>query len=177
MPTLEVPNLAKLQLDQIASPPPIARPGPWIPITAAGNPVNGSSQSQTQPQGCTPPGLNLCVYQGATLTSTIKLTLTDINGVVQPVNITGNLFQFTAKLNTSLPDTDPTVVKVDWTETNTPTQGITALVVPANITATMQLVPYFYQVWMIGSPTSPSPIVTPLFNGTLTVLQPVSSRD
>src|SRR5215472_577264 len=171
MPTLELPNLAAYRYQSQSSPPPIARPGPYTPIGPAQPP-----QSQTQTTGCAPPGLNLCVQQGATLSSNIVLIIKDANGVSQPLDITGNLFQFTAKTNLSLPDTDPTVIKVDWTETTTPKQGSTWLIVGSAITATMQLVPYYYQVRMIQSPTSASPIVTPLFNGTLTVIQPVSPR-
>jgi hypothetical protein len=105
------------------------------------------------------------------------LTVTDTNGVKQPVDITGNKFEFTAKTNISLPDTDPSVIKINWTETVTNKQGSTWLNVPSNVTATMQLVPYFYQVWMVQSPTSPTPIVTALFSGTLTVVQSVSTRN
>jgi len=160
MPSLELVNLAQYRYHKQLSPAPI------------------TSQSQSQnPALCScQPGLNLCVEQGATLSSQIALTVKDANGVTQPVDITGNKFEFTAKTDPNLPDTDPTVVKVDWTETNTPTKGTTWLVVPAIVTATMQLVAYFYQQRMVQSPTSPSPTVTPLFSGTLTVVQPVSSR-
>ena len=92
------------------------------------------------------------------------------------VDITGNEFEFTAKTDIDLPDTDPSVVEVDWTETTTPTQGTTWLRIPSSVTVNMQALPYFYQLRMIQSPTSPAPIVTPLFSGTLTVLQPVSTR-
>jgi len=169
MPTLELPNQAAYWSQSQSSTPPIARAVSSQPI--------GPAQTQTQcPPGCAPPGLNLCVQQGATLSSNIVLIVKDANGVTKPVDITGNKFEFTAKTDMSLADTDPSVIKVDWTETNTPTQGSTWLIVPSNITTTMQLVPYFYQVRMVQSPTSPSPIVTPLFNGTLTIIQPVSPR-
>ena len=175
MPTLQVPNMEKLQLDQQMTPPPIARAGAWVPIPA-GTPVG--SQSQTQTTSCQPPGLNLSVYQGATLSSTLQLTITDSTGLTKPLDITGNKFEFTAKLDLSLPDTDPSVVKVDWTETDPTraTAGTTTLKVDSNVTAAMALAPYFYQVRMVASPTSPSPIVTQLYSGTLTVLQPVSPR-
>jgi hypothetical protein len=172
MPTLELPNLAAYRWQSQHTPPPIARP-------ATGVPVGPPAQTQTQAtlSGCVPPGLNLCVEQGATLASQIKLIVTDINGVSQPLDITGFEFAFTAKTDINLPDTDPTVIEVDWTETSTPTAGTTWLTVPSTVTSGMQAVPYFYQVRMIQSPTSPTPIVTPLFSGTLTVIQPVSSRD
>jgi hypothetical protein len=159
MPTLDLPNLAAIRYQTMSQPAPI---GP----SQAAPPVPCSCQ----------PGFNLCVEQGATLSSQIALTVKDSNGNIQPVDITGNKFEFTAKTDPNLPDTDPTVIKVDWTETKTPTQGTTWLVIPSDITVAMQLVPYFYQVRMVQSPTSPSPTVTPLFSGTLTVIQPVSSR-
>jgi hypothetical protein len=165
MPTLEMPNLAALNYQKWLTPAPIT----------AGTPIGPTQQPPQCPPGCQP-GLNLCVQQGATLSSQIALTVKDANGNTQPVDITGFQFEFTAKTDVNLPDTDPSVVKVNWTETTTPTQGTTWLVVPSNLTASMQLVPYFYQVWMVQSPTSPAPIVTPLFNGTLTVVQPVSTR-
>jgi hypothetical protein len=161
MPTLEMPNLAAIRYQTTSQPAPIG----------------SSSPVSSPPAPCScQPGLNLCVEQGATLSSQIALTVKDSNGNIQPVDITGNEFEFTAKTDPDLPDTDPTVVEVDWTETKTPTQGTTSLVIPSNVTVTMQPVTYFYQLRMVGSPTSPSPIVTPLFSGTLTVVQPVSSR-
>ena len=171
MPTLELPNLAAINWQKHTTPPPIASPFTGTPIQQS-----QSQGSSSPPSCCGPPGLNLCVQQGATLTSNIALIVRDANGVTQPVDITNNRFEFTAKTDINLPDTDPSVIKVDWVETATPLQGSTWLVVPSNVTATMQLVPYFYQVRMVSSVTSPSPIVTPLFNGTLTVIQPVSPR-
>jgi hypothetical protein len=161
MPTLEMPNLAAIRYQTQSQPAPIGSSSPASPAAA--------------PCSCQP-GLNLCVEQGATLSSQIALTVKDSSGNIQPVDITGAKFEFTAKTDPNLPDTGPTVVKVDWTETSTPTKGTTWLVVPSNITKVMQLLPYFYQQRMVQSPTSPSPTVTPLFSGTLTVIQPVSSR-
>lgn len=166
MPTLDLPNLAAIRYQTMIQPAPIGPSG----TSAPQNPSSPTVQCSCQP------GLNLCVEQGATLSSQIALTVKDSSGNIQPVDITGNKFEFTAKTDPNLPDTDPTVVTVDWTESNTPTQGTTWLVIPSNVTATMKPVPYFYQQRMVQSPTSPSPIVTPLFSGTLTVVQPVSSR-
>lgn len=166
MPTLELPNFAAIQYQKQTTPPPIATPG---------TPIAATAPTPTAPSSCQP-GLQLCVEQGATLNSQIALTVKASDGTIQPVDITGNNFEFTAKTDPNLPDTDPSVVEVDWTETTTPTQGTTWLTVPASITANMQLVAYFYQVRMIQSPLSPTPIVTPLFSGTLTIVQPVSAR-
>lgn len=161
MPTLEMPNLAAIRYQTQIQAAPIVSSSPATPPA-----VQCSCQ----------PGLNLCVEQGATLSSQIALTVKDANGNTGPVDITGAKFEFTAKTDPNLPDTDPTTVKIDWTETSTPTKGTTWLVVPSNISATMQRVPYFYQQRMVQSPTSPAPIVTPLFSGTITVIQPVSTR-
>jgi hypothetical protein len=110
---------------------------------------------------------NLQCEQGATLSSQITLTL---NGA--PVDLTGSNFQFTAKLNPDDSDTAPTTVKVDWQETVAPATGKTWLVIPAATTQTMQLVGYSYQVRMVSS----GGVVTPLFKGVLTIVQPVSNR-
>jgi len=170
MPTLELPNLAQINWAKQTTPAPIA-----IPPTGA--PISQQSQAQTCPNPCScQPGLSLSVEQGATLNSQIALVIKDANGVTQPVDITGFEFQFTAKTDPAIADSDPSVVKVDWTETTTAAQGTTWLTIPSNITAAMQPMPYFYQVRMVQSPSSPSPIVTPLFNGPLSVIQPISMR-
>jgi hypothetical protein len=109
---------------------------------------------------------NLAVQQGVDLNSQITIAL---NGV--PVDVTGAEFQFTAKTDPTIPDDDPSTVKVDWQETNTPTQGITWLKVPAATTQVMQPVGYVYQVRMVAS----TGVVTALFNGTLTILVPPAS--
>jgi hypothetical protein len=116
---------------------------------------------------CASKTFNLQVEQGATLSSQITLTL---DGA--PVDITGATFEFTAKLDTALPDSDPSVVMVDWSETSTPTQGITWMIIPAATTLNMSIAAYSYQVRMVSS----SGVVTPLFNGALTLVQPVSPR-
>jgi hypothetical protein len=170
MPTLELPNLAAYTFQKQVTPPPIASPsaGPIGPVSSSSTAPCYSGTQQTN--------LNLVCEQGATLTVPFALVVTDANGVSQPLDITGNKFQYTAKTDPNLPDTDPSVVKVDWTETTNATQGKTSLVVPSNITINMKLVPYYYQVRMVSSVTSPSPVVTPLFSGTQTMTQPVSTR-
>ena len=175
MPSLDLPNLAAYTYQKQTTPPPIANPA-GSPIGSS-SPSNGSSSPSNPCYSGQPPYLNLVCQQGQTLTVGIQLIVKDVNGVSQPVDITTKHFEFTAKTDINLPDTDPTVIQVNWTETKTPTQGTTSLVVPSNVTEDMQLVPYYYQVWMVDSITSPSPIVTPLFNGTLTMVQPVSSRN
>jgi hypothetical protein len=115
----------------------------------------------------------LSVEQGQTLKTQMTVTVNDaVTGLPTPVDITGHQFQFTAKPTYDTADDDPATVKVDWYETNTPTQGITYLQVAAAVTATMQAIAYPYQVRMV----SPSGIVSPLTKGTLTVIQPLSAR-
>lgn len=124
--------------------------------------------TQTAPNPCACyKTFNLQAEQGATLSSQITLTL---NGV--PINITGATFQFTAKLNPNDLDTAPTTVMINWQETSTSLLGQTWLTIPAAITQTMQLVAYAYQVRMVSS----SGVVTPIVHGSLTIVQPVSSR-
>ena len=162
MPTLEVPNLEEIRRQKRLTPPPMTASELNPPVVSSAPP----------PYCCAKPSYNLAVEQGATLSTKITITITPSGGTPQPVDVTGYTFQFTAKTDPTLPDTDPTVVTVDWQETNTPTQGVTWLILPASVTATMQLVAYYYQIRMI----SPSGIVTPLVNGTLTICQPISSR-
>src|SRR5215471_6595661 len=117
-------------------------------------PTSFASFSQTSLQTSSPPSsacscsrtFNLTVEQGATLSTQIKITL---DGA--PVDVTGGTFEFTAKLDINLPDTDPTVVIVDWQETSTPTAGTTWLTIPAATTATMQLTSYSYQVRFVSA--------------------------
>jgi hypothetical protein len=141
---------------------------------------------QLQPQqAATPPpppspcactqGAALTVQEGATLSTKLTLTVTDSSKtppVTTPVDVTGNTFQFTAKVDPSYLDTDPTTIKIDWQETSTPTQGITWLVVPAATTQNMQTIAYAMQIRM----KSASGVVTPLVQGTLTITEPVSAR-
>jgi hypothetical protein len=110
---------------------------------------------------------NLQCEQGATLSTKITLTL---DGAA--VDVTGGEFQFTAKTDPSLPDSDPSTVIVDWSETAAPTTCVTWLVIPAVTTASMQLVGYSYQVRFVSS----GGVVTPLVKGILTITQPISSR-
>jgi hypothetical protein len=120
-------------------------------------------------------GAALTVQRGATLSTKLTLTVTDkskTHPVTTPVDVTGNTFEFTAKVNQTYSDTDPTTVIVDWQETTTPTQGITWLVVPAATTQNMQTIAYAMQIRM----KSASGVVTPLVQGTLTVTEPISAR-
>jgi hypothetical protein len=138
-----------------------------------------AQQAATPPPSPSPcacvQGAALTVQCGATLSTKLTLTVTDSSKtppVTTPVDVTGNTFQFTAKVDPTYLDTDPTTIKIDWTETSTPTQGITWLVVPAATTQNMQTIAYAMQIRM----KSASGVVTPLVQGTLTVTQPISAR-
>ena len=111
---------------------------------------------------------------GETFSSQIKLTITDSSQtppVTSPIDLTGTTFQFTAKPDPTLPDSDPSTVMIDWQETATPQQGTTWLTIPAATTAAMQLVAYTIQVRMV----SPSGVVTALVAGSITITQPPAS--
>ena len=125
-----------------------------------------SASAPTTPCGCYKT-FNLQAEQGATLSTKITLTLNAV-----PVDITGATFQFTAKINPDDLDSAPTTVMVDWQETKTAQQGYTWLVVPADTTASMQLLAYAYQVRMVSA----GGVVTPVVKGAFTVTQPVSAR-
>jgi hypothetical protein len=157
-------------------------PVPPYPIARQNWPL---PYQQLQPQqAATPPpppspcactqGAALTVQEGATLSTKLTLTVTDKSvtpPVTSPVDVTGNTFQFTAKVDSTYTDTDPSTVIVDWQETTTPTQGITWLVVPAATTQTMQTIAYVMQIRMVSA----SGVVTPLVAGTLTVTEPPAS--
>jgi hypothetical protein len=157
-------------------------PVPPYPIARQNWPLP-YQQLQTQQAATTPPppspcactqGAALTVQEGATLSTKLTLTVTDKSvtpPVTSPVDVTGNTFQFTAKVDPSYADNDPTTVIVDWQETTTPTQGITWLVVPAATTQTMQTIAYVMQIRMVSA----SGVVTPLVAGTLTVTEPPAS--
>jgi hypothetical protein len=120
-------------------------------------------------------GAALTEERGATLSCKLKLTLTDASvtpPVQVPVDITGCEMQFTAKVDKTVADDDPSTVQIDWTETNSPTQGITWLVIPAATTQTMQAIAYVFQIRMVSS----SGVVTPVLKGTLTITEPISAR-
>jgi hypothetical protein len=138
------------------------------PMSSNTQPVPASTCTCTQTYALT-------VQQGATLSTKLTLTITDtsvqINPLTTPVDITGCEFQFTAKTDPSIPDNDPTTVMIDWTETSTPTQGITWLVIPAATTQNMLAVSYVMQIRMVSS----GGVVTPLVGGSLTVTAPPAS--
>jgi hypothetical protein len=137
-------------------------------VSVRTHPQQASLSTTPAPTTCECNSLyNLQCEQGATLSSQIIITLDD-----QSIDVTGSTFEFTAKVDPSYTDDDPTTVIIDWQEINTPTLGQTWLVIPAATTQTMQLIGYVYQIRMVSS----SGVVTPIVKGVLTIVQPVSSR-
>jgi hypothetical protein len=165
------------------SAPPLPQPFNYAQAQIEAGRRQAQAQSVAQPLTQSPATcacgkvFNLSVERGADLSSQITLTITDkTTGVKSPVDLTGATFQFTAKPHqtdgSQLPDSDPSVIKIDWPETATPTQGITWLKVPAATTVDMLSSPYDQQVRMVSA----SGVVTPLFTGSLVVTEPVSAR-
>lgn|SRR5262249_7289002 len=147
--------------------------------TLAPLPLPRYSQQQTQAnpvpaQTCTcTKTAALAIEQGLTLSTELTLTVTDAaTGLPVPVDVTGNTFQFTAKVDQTYSDDDPSTVKIDWQETVTPTQGITHLTIPAATTASMQTIVYLMQIRMKSS----SGVVSAVLKGTLTIIEPISAR-
>src|SRR6267378_2581968 len=104
-------------------------PVPPYPIAKLNYPVpyqqlqtQGSVTAAPDPCACVC-GAALTVQRGATLSTKLTLTVTDkTTGVKSPVDVTGNTFQFTAKVDETYTDNDPSTVIVDWQETNNPQQ-------------------------------------------------------
>src|SRR5215475_14872953 len=139
---------------------------PPLPYANLKAPKQTSTSTQSQSSSCAcVQGAALTVQRGATLSTKLKLTVTDSSvtpPATTPVDITGSTMQFTAKVDPTYLDSDPTTIKIDWQETSTPTQGITWLQIPAATTQTMQTIAYSMQIRM----KSASGVVTPLVTGT-----------
>ena len=147
--------------------PPVLPAWPMSPAPFASSTVPASTCTCTRTAALT-------VQRGATLSTKITLTITDKTvtpPVTAPVDVTGCEFQFTAKPTQDTPDDDPSTVKIDWSETTTPQQGITWLVIPAATTQNMEDVSYVMQIRMVSS----GGVVTPLVGGSLTVTEPPAS--
>ena len=144
----------------------LASPIPRAPAPLPRSAYSPTTQTAPDPCACYKT-FNLQVEQGATLSTKITITLN-----AAPVDITGATFQFTAKLDPNDLDSAPTTVMIDWQETSTSLDGYTWLVVPASVTAGMQLAAYAYQVRMVSA----GGVVTPIVKGAFTVVQPVSAR-
>ena len=120
----------------------------------------------------------------ATAAGTVTLTVS----AFAAVNLTGVTFLFSAKTaippNTatqtqafSLPDTDTIaqgVVELNWTETTTPLQGQTWLIIPDTTTQQMAVGQWWYLLRVIGAPGLGAS--SDLMSGIINVTQPASTR-
>jgi hypothetical protein len=111
------------------------------------------------------------IGQGATLEAPFTVA---VNG--QAVDITNAAFRSTIKTDYTVPDNDPTVVKIDWTGNlgSNPQGGQTALIVPDDTTRSMTIGKWYGQVRGENIPLLPT--VTDLFFYTLDITQVVSNR-
>ena len=116
------------------------------------------------------------IGQGATLEAPFTVA---VNG--QAVDITDSFFRSTIKQDYSVPDSDPTVIKIDWTGGSNPGSrfapsglGQTVLVIPDDTTRDMAVGKWFGQVRGENVPSLPQ--VSDLYFYTLDIRQVVSSR-
>jgi hypothetical protein len=126
-----------------------------------------------------PPPSSQVMYvigQGATLEAPFTVA---VNG--EAVDITNSTFRSTLKTDYSIPDTDPTVVMIDWTGNGGSNPRVTAsglgqtvLVVPDETTRNMAVGKWYGQVR--GEDVPNLPAVTDLYFYTLDITQVVSSR-
>jgi hypothetical protein len=115
------------------------------------------------------PMVTVEIAQGATLVVPFNVL---IDGL--PANLSGAGFKSTLKTDPKLPDTDPTVVMVDWTGKGTYPPGRETWVVPAELTQDMQAATWFGLVRSSGIPGLPT--ITDLFQPRVIVIQALSSR-
>jgi hypothetical protein len=116
------------------------------------------------------------IGQGATLEAPFTVA---VNG--QAVDITNAFFRSTLKTDCTLPDSDPTVVMIDWSGGSNPSSnfvpsglGQTVLVVPGDTTRDMSVGKWYGQVRGENVPNLPD--VSDLYFYTLDVSQVVSNR-
>jgi hypothetical protein len=116
------------------------------------------------------------IGQGATLEAPFTVVVSE-----EAVDITNSSFRSTLKTDYDLPDTDPTVIMIDWTGGSNPGSrfvpsglGQTVLVIPDETTRDMAVGKWYGQVRGENVPNLPE--VTDLYFYTLDVLQVVSSR-
>ena len=115
------------------------------------------------------PEVALEIAQGATLQ--VPFTVS-VSGV--PAALSGARFVSTLKSSPNLPDTDPTVVTVDWTSTGNQPTGQETWVVPAELTINMTPGNWVGLVRSVGIPGLAE--VTDLFEPLLAVKKSISSR-
>jgi hypothetical protein len=111
------------------------------------------------------------IGQGATLEAPFTVA---VNG--QAADITHSSFRSTIKQDYAVPDSDPTVIKIDWTGagSNPGSNGQTKLIIPDGTTRSMAVGKWYGQVRGENIPNLPA--VTDLFFYTLDISQVVSNR-
>ena len=116
------------------------------------------------------------IGQGATLEAPFTVA---VNG--QAVDITNSSFRSTIKQDYAVPDSDPTVIKIDWTGSGSipgsnglPGLGKTMLRIPGDTTRDMMVGKWYGQVRGQDVPNLPD--VTDLYFYTLDIRQVVSNR-
>ena len=118
------------------------------------------------------------IGQGATLEAPFTVA---VNG--QAVDITNSTFRSTIKMDYAIPDSDPTVIMIDWTGSGSnpnpgsnglPGLGQTMLRIPSDTTRDMAVGKWYGQVRGEDVPNLPD--VTDLYFYTLDVRQVVSNR-
>jgi hypothetical protein len=95
-----------------------------------------------------------------------------VNG--QPADLTNVQFYSTLKTDPNLPDSDPTVVFVDWVEGSNPASGLTKWVVAPVQTQHMAVATWRALIRASNVPGLPS--VSDLVEAVVIVHEPVSSR-
>lgn len=109
------------------------------------------------------------VSQGASLDVPFLVT---VNG--RPGDLTNARFKSTLKTDITLPDTDPTVIMIDWQEGSNPTSGLSTWSIPADTTQDMTVAKWQGLIRVENVPGLPA--VYDLLGATVIVTQPVSSR-
>jgi|SRR5262252_6180409 len=95
-----------------------------------------------------------------------------VNG--QPADLTNVQFFSTLKLDPDVPDTDPTVVFVDWMEGSNPASGLTKWVVAPERTQNMAVATWRALIRAANVPGLPR--VSDLVEAVVIVHEPVSNR-
>ena len=109
------------------------------------------------------------ISQGASLEVHILVL---VNGV--PADLTEAYFLSTLKSDMSLPDTDPTVIKIDWTEGSNPASGLTTYVLPPD--RTHDMIPAIWHGLIRAGNVPQLPQICDLVGLTVIVTEPVSAR-
>ena len=95
-----------------------------------------------------------------------------VNG--QPANLTNVQFYSTLKSDSEIPDSDPSVIFIDWQEGSNPASGLTKWVVPPVKTQNMIVATWKALIRAANVPGLPQ--MSDLVNAYVIVHEPVSNR-